>query len=418
MITGSVLILLLLSQKDLWLIGQGDQRSDSVLSESREKGPDSSEEGRSRSTRKISEVIVNKTHEIDDLANFYHPAIVLEDASLEEGLEQLLASYRLICEETGETVLPLRWEVNGSPEMIRKLELEGRFLSSCRMLALSARMVCEVRDGALVFSSVESGPSRIQEWVVPPTFSTYLAGLAGEKIDSKSADPSGGKNIEGIPAPLSDLSLINASFRVSKVSNLSKILREMAVLEDGETVEMESSTSRMKLNASEGTIALVDLLVRMSMEDTPVQILYELSHQVAGEIQLLPKIICRPGQNATIEIGREYSGMQGGEIVNAFAGVKVSLGGELYGFGERTSVFYERTDSPSSEEIAAYQESGNLEDLDLRGVGMMVPGLTKTLQNRRDNLPVSVWGDADPSGEKVYLTSRRIDATGRTIEGP
>jgi hypothetical protein len=156
----------------------------------------------------------------------------------------------------------------------------------------------------------------------------------------------------------------------------------------------------------------------MSMEEIPVQILYELSHQVAGEIQLLPKIISRPGQDATIEIGREYSGMQGGEIVNAFAGVKVSLGGELYGFGERTSVFYERTDSPSSEKIVAYQESGNLEDLDLRGVGMMVPGLTKTLQNRRDNLPLSVWGDADPSGEKVYLTSRRIDVTGRTIEGP
>lgn len=406
MITGSVLILLLslwLSQKDLWLLVQGDQQSDSALSESLEKGPDASEEGRSRSTRKISEVIVNKTHKIDDLANFYHPAIVLEDASLEEGLEQLLASYRLICEETGETVLPLRWEVNGSPEMIRKLELRGRFLSSCRMLGLSARMVCEVRDGALVFSSVESGQSRTQEWIVPPTFIDYLAGLAARQKETENADPFTNKSAGVSPEPAPDL---------------SEILEQMGVLAAGESVEMYQSSSRVKLDASEGTIALVGSLVKMSMEEIPVQILYELSHQVAGEIQLLPKIISRPGQDATIEIGREYSGMQGGEIVNAFAGVKVSLGGELYGFGERTSVFYERTDSPSSEKIVAYQESGNLEDLDLRGVGMMVPGLTKTLQNRRDNLPLSVWGDADPSGEKVYLTSRRIDVTGRTIEGP
>jgi hypothetical protein len=406
LITGSVLILLLslwLSQKDLWLLVQGDQQSDSALSESLEKGPDASEEGRSRSTRKISEVIVNKTHKIDDLANFYHPAIVLEDASLEEGLEQLLASYRLICEETGETVLPLRWEVNGSPEMIRKLELRGRFLSSCRMLGLSARMVCEVRDGALVFSSVESGQSRTQEWIVPPTFIDYLAGLAARQKETENADPFTNKSAGVSPEPAPDL---------------SEILEQMGVLAAGESVEMYQSSSRVKLDASEGTIALVGSLVKMSMEEIPVQILYELSHQVAGEIQLLPKIISRPGQDATIEIGREYSGMQGGEIVNAFAGVKVSLGGELYGFGERTSVFYERTDSPSSEKIVAYQESGNLEDLDLRGVGMMVPGLTKTLQNRRDNLPLSVWGDADPSGEKVYLTSRRIDVTGRTIEGP
>jgi hypothetical protein len=103
--------------------------------------------------------------------------------------------------------------------------------------------------------------------------------------------------------------------------------------------------------------------------------------------------------------------------VNAFAGVKVSLEAELYGFGERTSILYERTDPPSDAEVARYQKSGKLEDLALDGGGLM-SRVTKSLQDRRENLPLEVWPEAESPGKKVYLKTQRIDATGEATDGP
>lgn len=418
LIAGAILLLVLA----IWFGQRKLVESDfeSELSQAFRSGMSGHEEDpatatRTRSKRRVSELVANKTHEVSDLNDFYHPAIQLEGVSLEEALNRLLQTYRKICEETGETILPLRWEVNGDPKVIPKLVLEGRFLRSCKLLAMYARMTCEVRDGVLVFSEIETGPERTQKWTVPPTFATYLSGLLEKESALREPNPFGDK---AVPEALTDLPLVGELFQSTRPFDLSETLKNLGILVEGESVTMNQSNSHLEVDASEGTIGLIDSLVQMSIGETPVQIRYDVSHEVNGEIQSLPKIVALPGQNATIEMGKEFSGMQKGKIVNAFAGVKVSLEAELYGFGERTSVLYERTDPPSDAEIAAYQKSGRLEDLDLEGVGIMSPHVTKTLQDRRENLPLEVWSEADSSGGKVYLTSQRIDATGRAIEGP
>ena len=416
MIAGGILLLLLvICSGPKSLTGQNLEREVSWSSRFGMRGQEevSVAATRMRSKRRVSELVVNKTHEVSDLKDFYHPAIQLEDASLEEALNRLLQTYREICEETGETILPLRWEVNGDPKAIPQLALKGRFLHSCKLLAMHARMTCEVREGVLVFSKIEEGPDRTQTWTVPPTFYTYLAELAGQDIAAKNADLFTG---EAVPEALTDLPLVGRLFRPGK-ADLSEMLARLGVLLEGETVTINQSNNHLEVNASEGTIAVIDPLVQMSMEDTPIQIRYELTHEVDGELQSLPKILALPGQNATIEIGKEYSGMQKGEIVNTFAGVKVSLEAELYGFGERTSMLYERTDPPSDAEVARYQKSGKLEDLALEGGGLM-SRVTKTLQDRRENLPLEVWPEAESPGEKVYLKTQRIDATGEATDGP
>lgn len=196
-------------------------------------------------------------------------------------------------------------------------------------------------------------------------------------------------------------------------ADLLEVLKELGVLGGGETLTLDPTTGRLEVKAGSGTMELFDALVQMSMEDQPVRLSYQLTQQIEGESLSLPKITALPGQEATLEIGKEYLGIQGDEWLTTFVGVKLNLTGELYGFGQKTSVFYERTNTPSALEIAAFEKSGRLEDLDLEGVGAST-SVTETLKDRREKGGV----EFPLLRDELRFTSQRIDVTGSLIEGP
>ena len=355
-----------------------------ALRDVRDEGEDFSEvRTRSGSKREISKVVKNKTHEVSHLKDFYHPAIILEDVSLEEGMEQLMKAYQTVCDDTGETVLPLKWEVNGAPDQIQQVKLQGRFLTSCKLLAMHARMTFEVRDDELVFSKVVPGPEQTRSWTVPPTFAEALPALIGQVESSEDIEP-------------------------------GAFLAEVGLLREGEYLSYLPSSSVIITRAGAETSNLIGSLMQMALEDPPVQIRYQLSHQVDGEMNPIPSVIALPGQKSVLEIGNEYVGIQDGEATNAFVGVSVSLESELYGFVERNSVSYERVDPPSSQQMANFEESGNLTDLDLQGVGFT----ELRTQSHRDDSTFELGSDGANSGPMLIVTSERIDATGTVIEGP
>lgn len=322
-------------------------------------------------------------------------------------MAELLEAYRTICEETGETVLPLRWELKGSPDIITKLELKGDFLGSCRKLALHARLKFEVRDGTLVFSEFETATKREQKWQVPPTFVEHLSGLAGN-----SSGPDQGGPFEPYGANSSGDSPKTGQ---EEVANLSNLLKSMGILETREEVSLNPATGRLEGEVGPGSREFLSDLVRESRGHPPWQISYRISDNLGGEMRELPHIVAIPGQSASLESISEYVGGSGDEATVAWAGVKMSLTGELYGLGERTRFYFERIDPPSDQNLARFQETGRLADLELAGTGGNSEAL-KTYTHRREGKPVEVaWSfrpeESDPDDlPRIVIKSTRLSA--------
>ena len=162
---------------------------------------------------------------------------------------------------------------------------------------------------------------------------------------------------------------------------------------------------------------LVEMLVDMSAAAKPRQIRYDVQSMINGELLGLPALVTTPGQVATIETGREYLEVNGDEIVRTMVGTTMEIQGELYGFGEQSVVNYTHISPPSEAALARYQDTGKLADLNLEAFEIIDHGILKRAEERfRDENHSAVFG---PGGEvNLILTSRRIDATGRSVPGP
>lgn len=243
-----------------------------------------------------------KTHEFSDLIEFYHPRMELENVTLSEALRLLMGEYQRICEETGETTLPLRWQIDGSSRVIPKVNLEGHFQNSCRNLAIRARMHLEIIEGALVFTELEQGPVRKRTWKVPPNFADSLHRLMGQKV------PDGVEVIES-PFPAEHPGDLPggpvATKRVAETAkaNLSEQLGNLGILDPGDQVRVLAGSGELELTAGSGTMAMVEMLVEMTAAEMPRGIRYHLQHRIDGQLQGLPAVMIYSGGTGEVVPG-------------------------------------------------------------------------------------------------------------------
>lgn len=354
---------------------------------------------RSRSSRRTSMRVTNPTHAVKDLVDFYHPAIRLGDASLDEAMARLLALYREICEETGETMLPLDWEIAGSPSPLGPIRLEGPFLNSCRKLALLSRMDLKIEGGTFVFQDLEPGPEVEKSWVVPPTFKTYLNALFENKT-LETNDPF---------APID---------KAQRISGIRELLHERGILQPGEILEYDPGSGKVTVKGEGSTINLIENLVTTSLEERPLQIRYTAQQEVDGEWKALPTVVALPGQRATLELGDEVPYLAGnGTYHTAWLGTRLRLQAELYGFGERSEVHYSHTAKPSKERLLAFSRTGEIEAMRLEPRELNVDSLVTTVSDRRMETMYQISA-VDDGGVQIRLFGERIDAAGRRIPGP
>jgi hypothetical protein len=354
----------------------------------------------SRPRRHTSVRVVNPIHEVKDLIDFYHPAIDLEGDSLIEAMSKLFALYHKICVETGETVLPLTWEIRGHPVKLGRIRLEGSFLNSCRKLALFSRMTFTIEGRNLVFEEIEPGSMVEQAWTVPPTFQEALPILLGMP-STENADPFAPGNEE------------------QRELGLQAQLRESGILGADETLDFEISSGRVTVTGREGTTELINSLVRIISAERPVQIRYAAYQENQGNWDPLPTLVTLPGQRATMEMVTEIPYSPDGQNFDTITtGTRMTIDGELYGFGERTTFQYSHTDEPSGEQMAAFSQSGRIEDLELQSSRLETEPIVSTVSDRGARTLYEISNHQEAGDVRIRFFGERIDATGRRIEGP
>ena len=363
---------------------------------------------RERSRIGAHEVDLVETHQVKDLGEFYLPELVVEEATLGEVMERVLRQYRDICAETLEVKLPLGWRLEGNAELIRNLKFQGDLLSFCRLLALKSKTMFEVDEHCLTFAEISDGPITTRRWTVPPTFVTSLRGiLAKEEL---------GQRVE-IENPFGTNEL-GAEEEPKFQGLLEDLLRAEGILAEGETFVYFLGSSRIVVTASARSMRLMDLLVQISNGAMPRQIRYSLNKGGDGEDVQLPSLVALPGQSGTVEVGKEYLEMRDGEVIEAWVGTRVAFTPELYGLGERTKVSFWVMEEPEADDLARYEKSGRLDDLNLEEFKVEDRMVTSTAAQRLENLPVEFFG---MNREGVPLSFsyvvERIDATGRRVFG-
>jgi len=364
-------------------------------------------EVRQRSPRKSGGEKPETTHEAKDLGEFYLPAMTFENTTLSEAMDAILARYREICRETGETPLSLDWKIEGVNQTIDRFIFEGNLLLGCMELGFFAHKRFQFDGSNFVFAKIQNpnGPSVVREWTVPPTFETFLRNLL-----SKQDEPASGSSDDS-PFP-EDGEAPEEAERVP----LPVLLGEAGFLAEGESWELLPATSRLTVKAGARNLAHFDLLVKMAVNATPRQVRFSLRKSLNGVEEDLPSVVALPGQKATVEIGKEYPDLRSGEEIHAWVGARVSFEPVLYGLGERSEISFFFTSEPSEDALSIYQKSGNIKDLDLDEFSVEKRIVVTSDEHRLESLPVEFSG-TDREGNRLGFsyTSERIDATGRSV---
>ncbi len=375
---GILLILVLLILMKPWSTHNSDNAVGGVTRD--EAGSAHSEvsvaEGASKapSLRRPSTMGKRPTHVMKDLVDFYHPRIDLKDHTIDQAMTELLAEYAQICAVTGETPLPIKWEVKGSSNQLREVHLEGSFLGSCRKLAFFSRMSLKLEENTLIFEPVAQGPIKQKALTVPPNFAEVAGSLFQQDEGEARID-------------------------------LNSILLERGILLPGETLTTNPLTATIEVQGSAGSIQLMSDLIESAREQKPIQIKYSLNHKVDGTWKPLPSVLARSGQQGIIEISSPVAG--NGDPDQVRRGTQLTIQGELYGFGERMNLRYSRSGETAREPGAPFESHE-----------LSAKNIVTTVEDREKITSLEFTGEDQGERAQFNIHSERIDATGRQITGP
>jgi len=360
------------------------------------------------------------SHEVKDLPDFYLPEITLENTNLEEAMAVLVERYQLVCRETGEEPLPIAWELEGQARTVKKLGLgNSDLVSSCRLIALLSGTSLEIDGNLFRFKEIMDGPRISRQWNVPPTFPYHVKNLVSNWVE---LPPEVFEYVELENVVLPDDLPVSPGQRVLEKTvvspNVEDLLRSAGFLGEEESLQYFPGSGRLVVEAGIRHASLIDAVVMYSSESMPIQFRYRLKNSVNGVEKKLPAVVARPGQTATVELGKEYieREFQDGEPVVAWVGVRLFLEPELYGFSDRTRVNYFYTGEPTEENVAKFHQSGRLDDLELVEFKIEDQLVLHSFERRRQDLPEEFVG-TDREGNQLGLSflSERIDATGRRL---
>ncbi|MFK7910442.1 MAG: hypothetical protein AB8F34_07540 [Akkermansiaceae bacterium] len=283
------------------------------------------------------------THSYTELHDFFLPPLKLDGFSLQQAIDTLLDQYYKTCQRTGERPHLLKVQITGTPaQPLRATLPNASFLTQLKMLSALAAMAVEHDAGVLRFDKLETSNNVVtKSIVVPPNIASRIAGLAGSPTK------------ETIPNKPHLAGYVDTN----KI-NYGNHFRQLLDMNDNSEISIyySSATSTLLVKSSERDVKRIDALLDILIKNPPTQIktkttkialppgvkldpsdpylLRKLSRVNNVNIMTMPSVISRSGEEATVEIVREYPQASG---KSDWTGVKHSSNVSLLGFGFQSS---------------------------------------------------------------------------------
>ena len=355
------------------------------------------------------------THSPYRLQEFMLPAVTIGGLTLDEALRKLMASYRDACGKCGEIPLPLIF--SKPPGATRKLTMNlpaGNFKTSVQLLASLAGMKVSRKDMDFRFEPMANERKSVNRSLqVSPSFLTDINVLAGVVPASAkdSQDPNVYKSIQDC---LEKLGLTDSSTHVSLgvsgeltvetmstrdaavISELARSIGEQApaqVKTEAKIVEIPVGSNWTPPDAAQMTDGQIEMMMR------------DFSQQNGVELQTLPSVTARNGQNAAVELVREFiypTDESGKAFESRNVGKALHVQGNLLGFGHEVDLKFTDTTVVIDPETGRPDFENHTDMADKSYLG---DGGTKLVVQTR----------ADGSRTLMFLKARMIDASGQPI---
>jgi len=357
----------------------------------------------------------NGTHAPERLREFMLPQVVIDGLTLGEALRALMGVYEETCGKTGESPLPLSFDLPSGNTKRLHLTLSPRdFNSSVQLLATFAGMKVSRTQTEYHFRPLPDDRKQVNQTIpVPPGFGSALAKLAG--VDA-AVDPDNPPSLSmsdivkasGLDLDPSTQVSLDASgnliLETSSSADAAKI-SALAGTFNSETPALTKVTSRC-MEFPAGSILEFDEASQMTPDEVAT-IMRRAAESSDGDLMTMPSITTPNGQSGSVELLREvtYPSGDGAETLEkANVGLVMSVSADLLGFGSEMTVNF--TDTRADIDPATSKPAVNTRT-DLKTTGFSSDG----------NSSVSVQNQPDGSQTVLIITSQLIDATGRPVHG-
>ncbi len=403
-------VLVILAGIFLWLGNRGDTRirevaanhgkSETDRNDAADIRPDNPPLRTKASYRE--EVSVLATHSPARLNDFILPDLEIH-GDLRSALRQVLTVYEETCAKTGETPLPLKFDLpQGNGGMINIRLSAKNFSSSVKLLAALSGMKVS-RDGVNYRLEPLADERREvkTEIRVPPDLASQLGEMAGTETNQSLA-----AILSALGLTLDPTTRVKASAggivsvetqRPADAAAIAALAREIG---NEQPLQLKTITKTIEVPASaEWTLPDVGRL-----NDDQVQLMCRaLAQKLGTDLLTMPSVLALSGQPSTIEIVRDLNWQEtSGENKSQPVGVTLAIEGNFLGFGQEMDFHYSDT-------------SGTVDGL------TGTPDI-KTNADIADTSFVSKGGtifrvENRPDGSKriLLLKSTQIDATGRPV---
>ena len=363
------------------------------------------------------------THAPERLKEFMLPEVVINGLTLSDALQKLMGVYEETCGKTGE--IPLRLTFDLPPGSSRKIKLKlspRNFNSSVQLLATYSGMKVSRTKKAYHFEPFPNEQKQANLAMrVPPDFASRLieqVGIPPLSCFEQFKNPS---FVEASPVPLPlgqilEMSglVLDPSTRLSLGPSGSLTLETTSSADAAVVSALTATLSSEIPTQQKFTSQLVELPAgthwalpdASQMTDGEMaQLMRDLAQTNGAELQTLPSVTSRNGQDAAIEITREFTypaDESGEKFEKRNVGKALLMRGDLLGFGQEVDLQFTDTTGgiDSSTGKAAFEKRTEIADKSFTG-----DGATKLLVQTR------------PDGSQTVLLykSQTIDATGRPV---
>ena len=358
------------------------------------------------------------THSPERLQEFMLPAMVIDGLTLDGALKKLIAAYEDTCQKSGETSLPLTFDIPlGSTRKLKIHLPAGSFDTSIQVMAsLSGATVSRKKREYRFEPMPNERKSVAQNLRVSPSFETALKEMAGllptSSLDSLAS--SGTSNQKSIQDCLNDLVQMDPSTQVSLDESGQLKIETMNTADAAMISELAKSLNSLPKFQMKIQSKLVELPVGTDwnppdvsqMDEVEIQrLIGNFALRNGTELITLPSVTARSGQDAQMEIMREFiypTDDAGENFEKREIGKVLKVQGNLLGFGQEVDVNFSDTTGGIDEVTGTPAFEKRTE---LANKSYMCEGKSKFLVQTR------------PDGSRTVLLvqSQIIDATGSPI---
>lgn len=343
-------------------------------------------------------------HTVEDLKDFYIPALQLKNTNLRAALKELFQQYNDVCAITNHAPLSFSITIEDSSGLLFDLDLTSvRFTSALKAIAAQAGVALQVEDTKLIFRELslvreDSGDLLSKNWTVPPTFLADLQSAIGSREAGTDTSPL--ELLQRLGIVRTDSDELSASY-LSGTSSLVLRGSPQDLARVDELIADMGSRKPTLMNTQtkiiESAEAHPDISTNRSLSSGEfVDLLHKLAQSKDANILTMPSVVTRSGQMANVEVIREHGS------ADDWSGVRIDTNTSNYGFGLTTNTNFDVRPAPNSQAEGISQLSAR----DSTTVDDILPD-NQTLIRHVES----------PDGTHLYyfITPQIIDAAGQPI---